>query len=156
VKEGIFMAMDETTVQVMREEGKANTTKSYMWLTKGGPPGKPVVMFEYRLTRGATHLPFFLEGFRGYLQTDGYEGYDSALAAFPGIRHVGCFSHARRKFFEAAKAGKKGGLAEEGIGYIRKLYEVEREQRKKDMRPSQFLSGRGKAAAPIEPVIFFV
>jgi transposase len=44
---------------------------------------------------------------------------------------------------------KRGGLAEEGIGYIRKLYEVEREQRKKDMRPSQFLSQRGKAAAPI-------
>jgi transposase len=44
---------------------------------------------------------------------------------------------------------KKGGLAEEGIGYIRRLYEVEREQRKKDMRPSRFLSERGKAAAPI-------
>ena len=38
--------------------------------------------------------------------------------AYPGIRHVGCFSHARRRFFEAAKVSKKGGLAEEGIGYI--------------------------------------
>jgi transposase len=74
-----------------------------------GPPGKPVVLFEYRPTRGAKHLPYFLEGFRGYLQTDGYEGYDSALAAFPGIRHIGCFSHARRRFFEAAKVSKKGG-----------------------------------------------
>jgi transposase len=36
VKAGIFMAMDETTVQVMREEGKADTSESYMWLTKGG------------------------------------------------------------------------------------------------------------------------
>jgi transposase len=149
VKEGIFMAMDETTVQVMREEGKANTSESYMWLTKGGPPGKPVVIFEYRLTRGAKHLPEFLEGFRGYLQTDGYEGYNSALVAFPEIRHIGCFSHARRKFFEASKAAKKGGLAEEAIGYIRKLYEVERKLREKNMPPSRFLSERGKAAAPL-------
>jgi transposase len=119
VKAGIFMAMDETRVQVMsdqgpREEGKAATSESYMWLTEGGPPGKPVVIFEYRPTRGAKHLPFFLEGFRGYLQTDGYEGYDSALAAFAGIRHVGCFSHARRRFFEAAKVSKKGVLRKKG------------------------------------------
>ena len=111
MKEGIFMAMDET--------------------------------------RAAKHLPEFLEGFRGYLQTDGYEGYDRALASYPAIRHVGCFAHARRKFFEAAKVVKKGGLAEEGIGYIRRLYEVEREQRKKDMSPSEFLCERGKAAAPV-------
>jgi transposase len=83
------------------------------------------------------------------LQTDGYEGYDGALAAYPEIVHVGCFTHSRWKFFEAAKVSKKDGLAEEGIGYIRRLYEVEREQRKKDIPRSQFLSERGKAAAPI-------
>jgi transposase len=88
VNAGICMAMDETRVQVMREEGKAAATESYMWLTKGGPPGKPVVIFEYRPTRAAKHLPFFLEGFVGYPQTDGYEGYDSALAAFPGMSGV--------------------------------------------------------------------
>ncbi|MDR3338124.1 MAG: IS66 family transposase [Treponema sp.] len=149
VKEGLFMAMDETRVQVMREEGKANTTESYMWLTKGGPPDKPVVIFEYRPTRAAKHLPEFLEGFRGYLQTDGYEGYDSALGSYPEIRHIGCFSHVRRKFFEAAKASKKDGLAEEAIGYIRKLYGAEREQREKNLPLSKFLSERGKSAAPI-------
>ncbi|MDR0654868.1 MAG: hypothetical protein LBG22_01005 [Treponema sp.] len=36
VKEGIFMAMDETRVQVMRKEGKADMSESYKWLTKGG------------------------------------------------------------------------------------------------------------------------
>jgi transposase len=149
VKEGIFMGMDETRVRVMGEEGKANTTESYMRLTKGGPPGKAVVIYEYRSSRAAKHPGEFPEGFAGYPQTDGYEGYDSALAAYPAIRHVGCFSHVRRKFFEAAKASKKGGLAEEGTRYIRKLYEAEREQRKKDTSPSRFLSGRGKAAAPV-------
>jgi transposase len=149
VKAGIFMAMDETRVQVMGEEGKAAASESYMWLTKGGPPGKPVVIYEYRSSRAAKHPGEFLEGFVGYLQTDGYEGYDSALASYSAIRHVGCFAHGRRKFFEAAKVSKKGGLAEEGMGYIRRLYEVERELRKKDMPPSRFLSERGKAAAPI-------
>jgi transposase len=149
VKAGPVMGMDETTVQVMGEEGRSDTQKSYMWLARGGPPGKPVILFEYRETRAAKHLSEFLEGFTGYLQTDGYQGYETALASYPAIRHVCCFAHARRKFFEAAKVTKKKGLAEEASGYIGKLYALEKELRKQDISLSQFLSKRGKAAAAI-------
>ncbi|WP_010260796.1 IS66 family transposase [Treponema primitia] len=154
VKSGPVMGMDETTVQVMGEEGRADTQKSYMWLARGGPPGKPVVLFEYRETRAAKHLPEFLEGFVGYLQTDGYRGYETAISSYPAIRHVGCFAHARRYFFEAAKVtrtsgSQKKGLAEEAIGYIKKLYVLEETLRKQDISLSRFLNERGKAAAVI-------
>jgi transposase len=149
VKSGPVMAMDETTVQVMGTEGKSDTSNSYMWLARGGPPGKPVLLFSYRESRAAKHIPEFLEGFQGYLQTDGYEGYDSAITSFPQIRHVGCFAHARRYFFEAAKVGEKSVLAKEAIGYIGKLYKIEKELRDKKLSPTQFLSERGKEATKV-------
>ena len=37
LKSGPVIQMDETTVQVMGEEGRADTQKSYMWLARGGP-----------------------------------------------------------------------------------------------------------------------
>jgi hypothetical protein len=45
----------------------------------------------------------------------------------PEIIHAGCFAHARRRFFEAAKASKETKSAREGIKHIRKLYDIENE-----------------------------
>jgi transposase len=143
------MGMDETTVQVMGEEDRPDTAKSYMWLARGGPPGKPVVLYEYHKTRAAVNAHDFLEGYKGYLQTDGYEGYDAALKDLPEIIHVGCFAHARRKFFEASKAGKKTGTAEEGISRIGKLYALEAELRERNLPPEVFAAERRKRAEPI-------
>jgi len=131
VKGGPYIQMDETTVQVMGEEGRKDTQKSYMWLARGGPPGKPVVWYEYHKTRAASHAIQFLKGYCGYLQTDGYEGYDAAVKELPGIIHVGCLAHARRYFFEAAKVTSEQksdtpSLAEEGMNYIKKLYVIEK------------------------------
>jgi transposase len=78
-----------------------------------------------------------LEGFSGYLQTDGYEGYNAVCSAY-GLTHVGCWGHARRKFDEALKAqGKnrrkgsqrsaKESKALQGLSFIQKLYRIERQ-----------------------------
>jgi len=153
VKDGPVIRMDETTVQVMGEEDRSDTQKSYMWLARGGPPGETVVVYEYRQTRAAEHARDFLEGFSGYLQTDGYEGYDCAVKALPGITHVGCFAHARRKFFEASKASCKPQSAEEGIKHIRALYEIENKLRddlkNKIKSENEFLAERKKQAEPV-------
>ena len=149
IKEGSVIQMDETTVQVMGEEDRKDTQKSYMWLARGGPPGKTVVLYEYRQTRAAYHARDFLEGYKGYLQTDGYEGYDAALRELSVIQHVGCFAHARRKFFEASKSTNKPQSAEEGIKHIRKLYELESRLRKENLSEEDFLSERKKQAEPI-------
>ena len=149
IKTGPVLQMDETTVQVMGEEGRNDTQKSYMWLARGGPPEKTVVLYEYHETRGAKHASEFLEGFSGYVQTDGYAGYDTAVRDRPDIIHVGCFAHARRKFFEASKVSKKPGSAEEGIKHIRKLYLVEEELRKQNLNDAEFLAQRKERAEPI-------
>ena len=149
VKSGPVIQMDETPVQVIREEGRDYTQKSYMWLALGGLPGKKVVWYEYHPTRAAYNAKAFLEGYRGYLQTDGYPGYDTATEGNSAIIHVGCFAHARRKFFEAAKAVKKGQSAQEGIKHIRKLYLLEDELRSQGLKDEEFLTQRKARAGPI-------
>ena len=148
-KTGPVMRMDETTVQVMGEEGRSDIQKSCMWLARGGPPDTPVVLYRYRQTKGSYHAKEFLAGFKGYLQTDGSDIYDAAVAGLPEIIQVGCFAHARRKFFEASKATKTPQSAEEGIKHIRKLYELEDRLRKENRAESNFLSERKKQAEPI-------
>jgi transposase len=123
-----------------------------MWLARGGPPGKKVTLYEYRQTRAGEHAKKILCGYRGCLQTDGYEGYDSAVKELPGIKQVGCFAHARRKFFEAAKVTGGSKTAEEGMGYIKKLYDIERELREryeKEEERETFLKERQHHTQPV-------
>ena len=76
-----ILQMDETTVQVLKEPGKTAQSKSYLWLQKGGPPDQPVVLYDYDPGRGANVPIKLLEGFKGYLQTDGYAGYNAVVAS---------------------------------------------------------------------------
>ena len=66
-----------------------------------------------------------------------------------GIIHVGCFAHARRKFFEASKVGGKPQSAEEGIKHIRKLYYLEDDLRSQNLDDEKFLLERKTRAGPI-------
>jgi transposase len=150
IHSGPVINMDETPVQVMGESEKKNTSKSYMWLARGGPPKKPAVLYSYRETRGSRHITDILNRFSGYLQTDGYEAYKTALAGNADIIHVGCMAHARRKFHEAAKASKKAGRAQEAINKIKKLYAIEGTLHGKELSPEQFVAER---KALVEPVL---
>jgi transposase len=153
LKTGPVIQMDETTVQVIKEEGRSYSDKSYMWLARGGPVDKTVILYEYRQTRGGYNAKAFLEGYCGYLQTDGYGGYDAATKDIPGIIHVGCFAHARRYFFEAAAITKEDGTAKEGMEYIQKLYHIERilrnEKEEKKKTDEQFLRERKEKVEPV-------
>jgi len=149
VKSGPVIQMDETTVQVIGEKNRSDTSKSYMWLAKGGLPGKTVIWYEYHPTRAGSNAKEFLQGYKGYLQTDGYEGYDAAIRSMSEIIHVGCFAHARRKFFDASKVTKKPQSAEEGMKYIRKLYFIENDLRSQNLDGITFLSERKIRAGPI-------
>ena len=149
LKSGTVMHMDETPVQVMKEPGRENTSKSYMWLARGGPPDKPVVIYEYHPTRASKHVYPFIEGFKGYLQTDGLSVYKTALKGNDKITHVSCFAHARRKFHEAINKKNKSGSANEGIKYIAQLYAIEDQLRNKDLPVDKFLSLRAEKAEKV-------
>lgn len=122
---GPLINIDETTVQVMGEENRANTSKSYMWVFRGGPPGKTGLIFQYHPTRSGDVPKEFLGQYKGCVQTDGYAGYDF-LDNTPDIVHAGCWAHARRKFVEVTQASKTTGSADVALSYIQKLYAIER------------------------------
>jgi transposase len=148
---GPLINIDETPVQVLQEPGRANTSKSYMWVFRGGPPDQPVLVFQYHLTRSGRVPQEFLKEYQGYIQTDAYSGYD-ALGRRPGILHVGCWAHARRKFMEVVKAcsgkGKKGH-AETVLEYIQRLYAVEKEARKGGLTSDQIVTLREEKSKPV-------
>jgi hypothetical protein len=65
---------------VLKEPGRAAQTKSYLWCYRSGC-GPPIIVFDYRETRAGQHAHDYLEGFSGYLLTDGYSGYDRLVSA---------------------------------------------------------------------------
>jgi hypothetical protein len=144
-----ILQMDETPVQVLKEPGKTAQSKSYLWVQRGGPPQKPIVLYHYDPGRGAEVAKRLLEGFSGYLQTDGYAGYHAAVAVH-GLTPVGCMAHARRKFMEAVKAqgrNKKRGKAHRGLTLIQKLYRIEK--RARQLSPEDRYQQRQQQAKPL-------
>ena len=71
VRSGPLINIDETTVQVLNEPGRAPTTKSYMWIFRGGPPDKPALVYQYHTGRSGNVAALFLKGYTGVVQTDG-------------------------------------------------------------------------------------
>jgi transposase len=93
-----------------------------MWLARGGPPDKKAVWYEYHSGRGSEHAINILSGFKGYFQTDGFSAYVTAAAALPLAVHVGCWAHARKRFYEAAQLRENAAESREGLSWIQKLY----------------------------------
>mgnify|MGYP003384765217 CR=1 FL=1 len=115
---------DETTLKVIKED----KIKSYMWLycTGTDSPNNTttpnIVLYDYQSGRAGQCAVDYLQGFTGYLQVDGYAGYEKTSAIL-----VGCWAHARRKFIEAQTAQPKGktGKADIALSMIQKLYRLE-------------------------------
>ena len=143
-----FIHMDETGVQVLKEKGKSPTSQSYMWVQTGGPPDKPVVIYDYDPSRSGEVPARLLEGFKGYLMTDGYEGYNK-LSKTEGIEHLVCWAHVRRKFIDAVKVQPKGthGHADQAVAMIGRLYGVEREH--KDATMDARYAARQEQSIPV-------
>jgi transposase len=125
-----YIRIDETPVQVLKSD-KAPSADHWMWIRVAGPPGQRLILFDYDASRGSQVAARLLEGARGYLQSDGYAAYD-AVAAQLQLTHVGCFAHARRRFFEAVQAlpkseQKKTSAAHECVRRIDALYAIERD-----------------------------
>jgi transposase len=145
-----YIRIDETPVQVLKSE-KLPSTEHWMWIRVGGPPGQRLILFDYDSSRGAVVAERLLDGAIGYLQSDGYAVYDG-VAVRLNLTHVGCFAHARRRFFEAVQAlprcdQKCETAAHEIVRRIDALYEIERET--KALAPESRTLQRQQKAVPM-------
>jgi hypothetical protein len=141
---------DETTLQVIKESGRAAQSKSYLWLYRTGRDGPPIILYEYQETRARKHPEAFLHGFIGYLHVDGYQAYE----LIPGITLVGCWAHARRKFVEAltalpasARTAHTPVAAQRGLEFCDRLFAIERELH--EATPAERFMGRLRLSRPV-------
>lgn len=118
---------DDTPVPVL-DKSREVTRTGRLWVYLGDADHEGVV-FDYTPDRSRDGPQSFLSDYKGYLQADAYAGYDGIYAGNEVIE-VACWAHARRKFFDAMKSdARRSPIA---LGFIRRLYEVERQARDLD------------------------
>jgi transposase len=138
-----YLQADETVVPVQMQDRRGADHQAYLW--QYGKPGGETV-FDFQLGRGREGPAKFLKGWRGILQTDGYQAYDHIGGE--GLRHVGCWAHARRKFVDAVKVNEKDGDAIAMVTRMDALFLIDREAREKNMTAGERLALRREHAPP--------
>jgi transposase len=118
-----YVQVDETPVRCNDpDEKRGGTTQGWLWVISR--PGGEVV-FDWRRSRRQEELTSLLDGYRGILQSDAYAAYPGFVRAHQGVVWVGCWAHARRKFFEALADSPKA--AQWVLRLIGRLYALERQ-----------------------------
>lgn len=139
-----YIQVDESTLPVIDNE-KHRAVKGYMWAVRDALTGS--VYFHYDMgSRSGDTARKLIGGYRGAVQTDGYEVYESFENA-PGKRMIGCWAHVRRKFVEALDEDRK--YASEAIVYIGKLYKIEAEMCEAGLSAEEVRERRQKESYPL-------
>ena len=103
-----------------------------MWVYRTSQmyPDRQIVLYEYQMTRNASHPREFLKGFNGICVTDGYQVYHTLEKEREDLKIAGCWSHGRRRFDEAVKAlpkaKQKESLAYLALTMIQAIYREEK------------------------------
>ena len=148
LKRGDILASDDTPLPW--QNGRAGkTTTARLWVWRGLVEDcKPLLVYQFTADRSGEHAAAFLKGWQGYLQADAYSGYDRNFVD-GRIIEVGCLAHARRRYFEIAKAAKTPGFAHEIVQRIGELYAIEREAKEHNLGPPQRKQLRQERAPPL-------
>jgi transposase len=134
LKQRQVLHADETPVKQL-DPGAGKTKRAYLWSYRSNDldTGPPIVVFDYRGSRSGQHAREFLQGWQGSLMVDDYGGYKKLFAAdaLLAVTELGCWAHARRKFFDLQVSGAHPS-AEEALRRIGQLYAIEEEARAMD------------------------
>lgn len=145
---------DDTGIRVLDSDDPRGVKKGHIW---GYVGDRDLVAFDYTEDWKADGPSKFLRRFRGFLQCDGYAGFDRALyppdegeEEAPVIaedRRLGCGMHIRRKFESAAEAGDARGAVV--LAYFKRLYDVERSCKDDGLSPDARKARRDELSQPI-------
>lgn len=147
ILESDIIQTDDTHVQVRLPRKKGSLT-GHLWAYKGDA-AHPYVVFEFTPNWEGKAPQTFLDSFRGYIQADGYAGYNKLFekdSAGNALRiEVGCWAHARRKWIKAERSSPQ--IAKEALDFIGQLFALEKEC--KDLTPDERKAERQARAAPV-------
>lgn len=137
-----YIHADETPVKVIDSKGKESKSKHYMWVYVSDNLESSIILYDYQKTRSSSCPVQFLKDFSGYLQTDGYSGYNKVEHA----KRLYCLAHIRRKFYDiiADLHGEalKQSRAIIGFNYCEKLYSIEKDLREQYIYSDDYYDDR--------------
>jgi len=139
-----YIQVDETTLPVVNKESHT-ARKEYLWMVRSVMDHQAFFHYDNGSRSGET-AEKLLNPFKGYLQSDGYVGYN-VFKDKAEVCLVGCLSHIRRSFERALNEHK--ALAEYALGEIQRLYRIERMADEKEMTDDDRKALREKLAVPI-------
>lgn len=140
-----YLQGDETTVPVM-DKSTHKTNKEYLWLVRAVE--QRLVLFHYNNgSRSGTVIEKLTEGFNGYFQCDGFDGYESAFKTRKDVHIVNCMAHIRRHFEQAIKENKE--MAEHALKEIQLLYRIEHDCDERELTAGQRKQERQEKSRPI-------
>jgi transposase len=113
-------ALDATTLQVLNEPGRPATRKSYVYLFRGGVPGKEAVLYEYNATDHKHFVNDWFAGFKGTLHCDCDPFFDFLFTP-SGVNPSFCNTHARHKFEPIANAAQGNSLAKQAMAFYKRI-----------------------------------
>lgn len=139
-----YIHADETPVKVIDSKGAETKSKHYMWVYVSEDLDSVIIFYDYQKTRSSSCPVKFLQNFSGYLQTDGYSGYNKVQNS----KRIYCLAHIRRKFFEIIenlndKALKKS-RAIIGFNYCEQIYNIEKDIREQYNYSDNYYDDRHK------------
>ena len=142
-----YVQADETTTPVMNKETH-RAAKEYLWMVRAVI--QRLVLFHYDQGSRAGAVIESLankSGFKGYLQCDGFAGYETAFKTSPDVRLVNCMVHIRRHFEQALDENRP--MAEHGLTEIQHLYKIEHMCDDAGLSPDERKAKRQELARPI-------
>ncbi|UZR99478.1 IS66 family transposase [Chondrinema litorale] len=141
-----YLQVDESPIKVLDDTKKGKTHRGYYWTYYS--PEQQVVLFDYQKGRSREGPVNMLQGYEGYIQTDGYKVYDQLLEEEGmNIILVGCMAHVRR-YFEKALDNDES-RAKHALLLFQQLYAIEREARDNELDALQRYELRQEKSRPI-------
>jgi transposase len=142
-----YVQADETTTPVINKETH-KAAKEYLWMVRAVM--ERLVLFHYDQGSRAGAVIESLANrynFKGYLQCDGFAGYETAFKTNPDVLLVNCMVHIRRHFEQALDENRP--MAEHALKEIQHLYKIEHMCDDADMTPEERKAKRYELSRPI-------
>lgn len=139
-----YLMIDETPIRVLDRNEKGRSHTGYFWVYYD-PLGQGV-LFDYRDSRGREGPEMVLKDFKGYIQTDGYTGYEK-LSLREDIIRIGCFAHARRYFEQSLAQDKLRSTWM--LNQVQRLYKIESQARDGGLSHDQRYELRLQESVPV-------
>ena len=142
-----YAQADETTIPVIdRDSHKA--AKEYVWMIRAVVERLALFHYDQGSRAGAVIEALANKhNFKGYLQCDGFGGYETAFRDNPDVRLVNCLVHIRRHFEQALDENRP--MAEHALAEIQHLYRIEHACDDAGMTPDERKAMRQELSKPI-------